>query len=376
MKKILLLLFCCSWFFTSCKSVDKTSVVIQGKGFDQWVRMVYLAEAGKWEDLLDSAACKDGKFTLNYKQLGFEPFKATVMYLDSNGKKQSFFVLNQIQIDEDGQNHANDAFMLDYGLTRLEYQKDKKSGAGQSLNSPIQVKIDAGREEALFQKYEHKNLGYIPKTGGARQKRFEALKDVIDDHSFSYYLLGNVFKSKLQYSKAELVALLDHFDEDVQQSKLAGRLKDHIASMLDVGESSRPLALESSLGIRKHNINRFADVNMLVFWASWCGPCRLEIPQLKQIHQTFKDKGFYMASISLDDNRSNWNTALSQEQMSWDQYILNQKEKDAIKAEYAFESIPLVVFTNKEGRSLGRFSGYSPAHIEEYIKVIEANLNK
>jgi thiol-disulfide isomerase/thioredoxin len=162
----------------------------------------------------------------------------------------------------------------------------------------------------------------------------------------------------------------------VQQSILAGRLKDHIASMLDVGESSRPLALESSLGIRKHNINRFADVNMLVFWASWCGPCRMEIPQLKQIHQTFKDKGFYMASISLDDNRSNWNTALLEEQMSWDQYILNQKEKDAIKAEYAFESIPLVVFTNKEGKSLGRFSGYSPAHIEEYIKVIEANLNK
>ena len=72
------------------------------------------------------------------------------------------------------------------------------------------------------------------------------------------------------------------------------------------------------------------------FWASWCGPCRREIPNLKKLYKEYSDKGFQIVSISIDKRAEDWQKALKSEQMVWPNFLDNSGISDL----YKVQSIP------------------------------------
>ena len=56
---------------------------------------------------------------------------------------------------------------------------------------------------------------------------------------------------------------------------------------------------------------------LLEFWASWCGPCRVEIPHMKEAYARYRDKGFEIISFTIDDDRTNWEVASEEEDLPW-----------------------------------------------------------
>ena len=62
------------------------------------------------------------------------------------------------------------------------------------------------------------------------------------------------------------------------------------------------------------NDNRYL---LLEFWASWCGPCRMEIPHMKQAYARFRDKGFEIVSFTVDEEREDWVEASQEEELPW-----------------------------------------------------------
>lgn len=64
---------------------------------------------------------------------------------------------------------------------------------------------------------------------------------------------------------------------------------------------------------------------MIDFWASWCGPCRREIPNLKKIYEAYVDKGLEIISISIDKEDKAWQKALDEEQLPWPNLIDRQE---------------------------------------------------
>lgn len=86
---------------------------------------------------------------------------------------------------------------------------------------------------------------------------------------------------------------------------------------------------------------------LLDFWASWCRPCRAEIPNLKNIYKKHSDKGFEIFSISIDTDDAAWRKALADEQLPW----TNARDAKGLVADsYKVSAVPTMYLVDSEGR--------------------------
>src|SRR5690606_8690650 len=96
-------------------------------------------------------------------------------------------------------------------------------------------------------------------------------------------------------------------------------------------------------------------VVLLDFWASWCRPCRIENPNVVRLYQQYKDKGFTVFSVSLDNNMQKWVSAIEQDQLSWQYHGSNLLGWQCPVAQlYKVNSIPQTFLLDREGKIIGR----------------------
>ncbi len=105
----------------------------------------------------------------------------------------------------------------------------------------------------------------------------------------------------------------------------------------------------------KGNAVRLSDyvkpgrVLLIDFWASWCGPCVMEIPFLKDLYQKYHAKGLDIVSISLDTSKAAWLRALEKQDMEWPQMSDLKGWKGQAPKDYGVAAIPFVLLLDKNG---------------------------
>ena len=98
--------------------------------------------------------------------------------------------------------------------------------------------------------------------------------------------------------------------------------------------------------------NLRGKVVLVDFWASWCRPCRKVNPEVVALYNKYKDKGFDILAVSLDNNKGRWIKAIEQDKLTWHHISDLKGWKNAAALLYGVRSIPQTFLLDKEGRIL------------------------
>ena len=159
-----------------------------------------------------------------------------------------------------------------------------------------------------------------------------------------------------KFSKADMDNLLQTIDPSLRETPGYKHLKESLESMAPIalGEKYKDLELVDENGKTVHlsDYVKPGQYNMVEFWASWCGPCRGEIPHLRHVYNAYgkgKD-AFNMISISIDDKEKDWKQALKEENMKWTQLCDLKGWKGDVIDKYKIQGVPFCLILDKEGR--------------------------
>ena len=95
-------------------------------------------------------------------------------------------------------------------------------------------------------------------------------------------------------------------------------------------------------------------VVLLDFWASWCGPCRSALPNLKRLQSVYGGDDFVVVSISEDDDESDWRAFVSSHQMTWPQRL---DSDGAFQKQFGVNALPTYVLIGRDGAVLQKIVG-------------------
>lgn len=143
--------------------------------------------------------------------------------------------------------------------------------------------------------------------------KISKIRELINNDPYSYYYLYELKKRVAGFNNEQFLSLLECFDRDVQESKTGRELREYIENR-DTKKLDFTTTLADRSGKNVPILQKSKKLNMVILWASWCGPCRREIPQLKKVHEQFtRNDQFSMVSVSMDDDKENWQKALDKE---------------------------------------------------------------
>ncbi len=106
---------------------------------------------------------------------------------------------------------------------------------------------------------------------------------------------------------------------------------------------------------------------ILDFWATWCPPCRMSIPELVKIQKEYKDKGLVVLGLSLDDPSSTSNTYLMEFQKEYNiNYRILRANQRVLVDYFGYENpaIPTMFFVDRKGRIVNKIVGFRPRAVK------------
>lgn len=116
-----------------------------------------------------------------------------------------------------------------------------------------------------------------------------------------------------------------------------------------IGDLAPDIALPSSDGSYIRLSNYRGKYVLVDFWASWCGPCRLESPTMVSLYEKYKGDEFEILGVSLDKEKEKWLAAIELDNLTWLQ-VSDLKQWESIAAKkYVVKALPHTVLVDKEG---------------------------
>ncbi|MBN1181469.1 MAG: TlpA family protein disulfide reductase [Bacteroidales bacterium] len=182
------------------------------------------------------------------------------------------------------------------------------------------------------------------------------VRDLINNNksSLASLLFIDNFKLPDEYELFKMLStsLLEQYPDNIYVLDFEKRV--NAESFLAVGTEAPEISLPNPEG-EMISLSAFRGKVVLIdFWASWCGPCRRENPNMVRIYKDYKEKGFEIYGVSLDNSKDKWVATIASDRMSWVHVSdLKYWNSEAAKA-YKVSSIPYTVLLDTEGKIIAK----------------------
>ncbi|PWH85128.1 TlpA family protein disulfide reductase [Brumimicrobium oceani] len=153
-----------------------------------------------------------------------------------------------------------------------------------------------------------------------------------------------------------------------QNYKIIERLREKVTRLqqTSIGGTAPDIKMNTTEGNEKSLYALHDQYTLIEFWASWCGPCRRESPVLNELYLTYKDQGFNIYAVSLDDRERNWLHAIQKDQRTYTNVSSLEGFKTPAAYNYAVTALPMNFLIDKEGKIIAK-----DIHGEELISLVK-----
>lgn len=195
----------------------------------------------------------------------------------------------------------------------------------------------------------------------AARKKYEAVSEQVTQLTYEYILnhIGDkmaaryLYDNRYQLSEEQQNTILAKADSTFKAQPNIDKLMAHLEVLkkVAVGKQFTDFEMADAKG-EMHKLSDFVGKGKVVlidFWASWCPPCRAEMPDLVALYKANKAKGFEIVGISLDSNADAWAKGVKDLGITWTQLSDLKGWQNAGAALYGVNSIPHTVLVDKEG---------------------------
>ncbi|MCH9004445.1 MAG: TlpA family protein disulfide reductase [Proteobacteria bacterium] len=139
------------------------------------------------------------------------------------------------------------------------------------------------------------------------------------------------------------------------------------------GQSAPDFALKSSTGENLRLSEYRGDVVMINFWATWCGPCRQEMPLLDELYTRYERVGFNLLGVNIDDDPRRAMQMVEDLGVSFPVLFDTRKEVSKL---YNVEAMPVTILVDREGNVRYVHHGYKPGYEDKYFDQVRSLLRE
>jgi peroxiredoxin len=342
--------------FSCNEKKDENTLLVKGNVKNAGPQKVYLEEVyfvQKPPQILDTADVKDGKFQLTTVATELGLFR---IRLDDG--KEFFFINDQqeVQISGDATDPGISKDKVNTPATNTLYKfinwMESRGKELNSLNAQLQDKLATAPKDSSTQVLQQQLLQKMNASIGYVKKFI----DTVSNPVVGMFALGFLDDGNAAQTREGLASLKKRFPNHKGLAELELQLTKALdqqvstATKPSIGQMAPDLTMNDVNG-KPVALSSFKGKYLLVdFWASWCGPCRQENPNVVNAYNRFKEKNFTVLGVSLDQDKTQWLQAIKDDGLVWTNISdLLYWESKAVGL-YGIEGIPYNVLLDPTGK--------------------------